>query len=447
MKNLLKYILLPSLLLVFMTACNTGEEIDVNYTPKVYANASSLEVTITDATDNAFNVNFTAAEEGVVYYALQLSDDSAPDAESIIRRDSGSMLNEKADLTEAVTFTREVTEAIYGAYDYTVYAVMTSVDGVPGNVVMANVVTPDTMDPEFLRDASSPAFETGDNNPFGDVSLMFSEPVFYQGGDITFTGYFTGRTIVVNDPAALTMGALSQTITEHGTFAQDDFMIVSWDEGTFKDNSGKSVAALTGFNYYFKTRLFTLAEQAYLMQGNYNYETVFWGALEGFYNGLYTNPALDFPESTGEIELVLDPEDAEGTTLLGFNLFKGFASIGEPEFLKLKVSTDGELAEIDNQASAITAGEPTEWGHWSFFGTMYPGFWDFDAGTIEHWNTLYGADSGSAIDDIDYNYTRIGTWDKKKSTSLQELKAKSAKRKQDILNGKSKEYKNAVLAY
>lgn len=453
MKYTQKFTGLLLLFLVIMS-CDTNNEVTgydrANYDYELPQSFSITE-NATAATDNSFEVTYTPTAVGTGYYVVLPGGSSEPTSTQVHNASVSGILqsgNFEVDATTPISLT--VDSDIYGGYDYDVYAIHKSSDDfISETVTMLSTTTIDTMDPEFLRDSSNPAFETGDNNPFGNVTLNFSEPVFYQGGDITFTGYFTGRTIVVNEPADITMSGLNQVITEHGTFAQDDFMIVSWDEGTFKDISGKSVAALSGFNYYFKTRLFTLAEQTYLMQGNYNYSTTFWGGLEGFYNGLFANPDLDFPASSGEYELVLDPEDADGLTLLGFNLFKGFASLGEPEYIKFKLSDDTQLAEMENrQPSAITAGEPTEWGHYSFFGMNFPGFWDLEAGTIEHWNTLYGVDSGSAIDDIDYIYTRINsTYDKNQNVSSQELKAKSAKRKQDILNGKTKQYKNAVLAY
>ena len=82
--------------------------------------------------------------------------------------------------------------------------------------------------------------------------------------------------------------------------------------------------------------------------------------------------------------------------------------------------------------SVITAGQATYWSHYGgdFFGIPFtdPGFYDFEAGTITHWVTLYGAD-GSTIDDIDYIYSRIGTYAKGGTSNMDEALNKSAELK------------------
>mgnify|MGYP000147370132 CR=1 FL=1 len=295
-KNILFYLTLA----IVLVSCKEDE---VNYTPKAYAPSPALTVATSNVTDNSFDVEYTAQADGVLYYAIQLSSAAAPDAEAVIRRNSGSIVNAKADLTSGTSWTYNMTKDIYGDYNYSIYSVMTSVDGIASSVVKTDVTTPDTAPPTFDRDNSDPAFTAGGVNPFAPVTLQFSEPVFYQGGDINITafdgGSGLGRKITVNSASALSMSGSTVTINTHGTFQQSDFNIVTWGPDTFKDKAGKSVAPLTGFGHYFSTRAFTAPEAALLMQGTYNYDVVFYGGLlENFYT---PNAALFLP-STGQFE-------------------------------------------------------------------------------------------------------------------------------------------------
>ncbi|MCG1035712.1 Ig-like domain-containing protein [Polaribacter sargassicola] len=444
MKINLKHIFYYFALAIVLVSCEKDE---VNYTPKEYAPAPGLSVSTSNLTDNSFDVDYTSDEDGVLYYAIQLASDAAPDAESIIRRTASSIVNNKADLTSGSTWSYTMDSDIYGAYDYSIYSVMTSVDGIATSVIKTDVTTPDTTNPSFLRDSSTPAFASADISPFTPLTLQFDEPVFYQGGNITFSAYDdgsgTGRTVLVSsNTSTITSSGTTITIDTHGTFQQDDFIIVTWDEGTFTDKSGKSVAALTGFDYYFSTRAYTLAETAYLMQGTWDYSTVFYG---GLLESIYVNNASLFLPDTGSVELTLDPTDPEGLTLLGINIFAPLIDYGyprEPEFFKIKLGEEGVLEVLDeNQTSGMpityTSGEPviSEWAPWSFFGSYYPGFYDFEGGTIDHWLQLIVSDDGTAIDDIDYIYTRVGTYAKSNSKTYKSLEKKNElmeeKRKQN----------------
>jgi hypothetical protein len=316
---------------------------------------------------------------------------------------------------------------IYGGYTYDVYAIHKSDDKlISETVTKVSVTTPDYENPMFLGDDSSPYFEQGNVNPFAPVTFTFSEPVFYQGGDITFSAFDSERTITVNDASTITTSGTSIIVNTHGTFEQDDFIIVTWDEGTFKDSSDKSVDALTGFSHYFSTRLFTAPEAAALMVGTYNYETVMYG---GQIEQYYTPRASLFLPRTGEFELKLDPSDPSGSTLLGINLFSPLNDYGfpAPVNLKIKFGEDGDLAILDEpQACGIPFGLSTTWRHYSFdLTTAVPGFYDVTAGTINHWLSLTITDTGEAFDDIDYNYTRVGTYARSTPQLQKDLKVRN----------------------
>ena len=423
-KNIFYYLTLA----IVLISCDQKEEVD--YTPKVSAMAPAITVSTSNVTDNSFDVEYTAQGGGILYYAIQLSSASAPEASSIIEQSSGSLVNLKADLTSSSALSYSMNTDIYGGYGYSIYSVMTSTDGIASSVIKTDVTTPDSADPMFLGDASSPAFQSGGISPFAPVTLTFSEPVFYQGGDITFQAFGSGRTITVNDASALSMSGASISVDTHGTFELDDFIIVSWADGTFKDNADKSVAALSGFSHYFKTRLFTAPEAAGLMVGTYNYEAVMYG---GNIEDVYTANAPLFLATTGEYELKLDPSDATGSTLLGINVFSPLVNYGyaAPANLKIRFGEEGVLAILDEaQTSGLPFSISTTWTHYSSgLTTAEPGYYDVTAGTINQYLSISVTDTNQTFDDIDYNYTRVGTYAKSTPKTQKELKAKREQHK------------------
>ena len=418
-----------------LSSCDTTNE--SGYVPADYAFPTTFTLSEDTATDNSFVVSYTSSSVGKGYYVSVPSGTAAPTSTQV-HAGSGFLQsgNFAVDGSTATAITLDTD--IYGGYDYDVYAIHKSGDNfISETVTKLTVTTPDTEDPVFLGEDSDPSFTAAGISPFAPVNFTFSEPVFYQGGDITFTAFGSGRTITVNDPSALSKSGTSITVDTHGTFEQDDFIIVTWADGTFKDNSGKSVAALGGFSHYFSTRLFNVPESAFLMQGTWEYRTVFYGALGGFYSA---NASLFLPD-TGTFELKLDPSDPEGLTLLGINIFAPLADVGfptEPAFMKIKIGPNGELAVLDApQTSGINGGGVFEWTHWSFFGTPYPGFYDVSAGEIIHWLQLVSVASGAAIDDIDYEYTRVGTFAKADATTVKNLEKRN-----QLLKNKATAYKS-----
>lgn len=432
MKINIKKIIGVILLATLIYSCDTNNEV-TGYDPANYNYSLPQTFTIDAPTattlDNSFIVNYTPSTEGKGYYAVVAAGTPAPTSTEV-HSGNGFMQSGNFNVDGSTPVNISVTNNIYGSYNYDVYAIHKSNDNfISETVTKLSVTTPDTANPVFLKAESSPAFQSADISPFAPVTFNFSEPVFYQGGDITFTafdsGSGSGRAITVNDASAISMSGTSITVNTHGTFEQDDFIIVTWADGTFKDNSGKSAAASAGFNHYFSTRAFTVPEMAFLMQGTWNYSTVFYGGLSGF----YTANASFFLADVGQIELKLDPSDPTGSTLLGVNIFSPLNQLGsptEPDNLKIRLGDDGELIPLDaKQPSGINGGGVFEWTHWSFFGNPFPGFYDFDAGTINHWLQLVSATSGAAVDDIDYNYTRVGTFAKNTQQSVKNLEKRN----------------------
>lgn len=420
-------------LATLLYSCDTTNE--SGYIPEVYTSPTTFTI-VEDASataDNSFAITYTPSTSGSAYYAVLPTGSPAPTSTQVHSLSSSFQQAGTFDVDGTTPVDIIVDSNIFGSYTYDVYAIHKSTDNfISETVTKLTVTTPDTSDPSFLKEESDPAFTSADISPFAPVTFAFDEPVFYQGGDITFTafdgGSGTGRTIIVNDPAALTASGTTITVNTHGTFQQGDFIIVSWDAGTFKDNAGKEVAELSGFEHYFSTREYTLPEIAFLMQGEWDYATQFYGGLTNFYSG---NAALFLPD-TGQFELTLDPSDPSGTTLLGINIFSPLKELGFPaaqDNLKIKLGPDGVILELDENQTAgipLQSGAATEWQAWSIFGSTFPGFYDLDGGTINHWLTLIIADTGDAIDDIDYNYTRNGAFARSNTKTFNSLEKKNS---------------------
>jgi hypothetical protein len=434
-----------------LSSCDTTNE--SNYTPEAYDAPASLTLTenATATTDNSFEVVYASSSLGKGYYAVVASGTTAPTS-SQVHSGTGFIKsgNFNVDVTTPTTIT--VDSDVYGAYSYDVYGIHKSSDSfISETVTKLTVVTPDTAAPVFNGDTSSPSFQSGGISPFAPVTFNFSEPVFYQGGDITFTGFSSGRIITVNAADALTINGPNVTVNTHGTFEQDDFIIVTWAEGTFKDNSGKNVAGLSGFAHYFKTRLFTAPEAAALMVGTYNYETVFYG---GFLEGFFTVNASLFLPSSGEFKLELDPSDATGTTLLGVNVYSPLANYGyfANENLKLKFGAEGALEILDEAQGANGLGEfagttaDVTWGPYIANAvTALPGFYDVTSGNITQYLSLLVKDTGYIIDEMDYIYTRVGTFAKPSFEELEKKNAFLQKKRAQYDTYEKVEYKNLKI--
>lgn len=300
MKNILKNISVLAFIVGLMVSCADNFQ-DIDYTPKEYANAPSLDLsTSTDldvdgvtVLESSFRANFSSAGDGVAYYAVYPGGTGSPDVEGIIRQNASSFGSGSVNLTNGTTSTEIIDNGVNPGYSYDVYAVMTSVDGIAGPMRMTSFTTPDSTNPLFLPDASSPGLFAAGISPFlTSVTLSFSEPVFYQGGDITFDGFFEGSQVVLGSAnfVASTDGSTDLTFTTTDMWGVDDFMIGSFDAGTFVDNVGLEVEALGGIDYYFSTRTLTTEEKIELyLSGPYDYTIDdFSGTVPVVPDGQYT---------------------------------------------------------------------------------------------------------------------------------------------------------------
>ena len=414
MKNILKNIGVLALIVGLIVSCAENFQ-DIDYTPKNNAAASSLDLSTSNDLDvdgvtvleSSFRVNFSSAADGVAYYAIYPGGSGSPDVEGIIRQNASNFGSGSAAITSGTTSTEVIGTGVNPGYSYDVYAVMTSVDGVAGPMKMASFTTPDTTAPVFVPNESSPfgPCPCADLvSPFlTSVTLNFSEPVFYQGGDVTFEGFFDGVQVVVGAAnfVASTDGSTDLTFTTSDMWGVNDFMIGTFDAGNFIDNVGLEADALGGFDYYFLTRPLTFVENIELnLTGNYDF-TLAQGVFSG---GI---PAA------GEYVV-----SSNGDELTVINTLA--TALGEDNEHVLRVGDDdgsgiGFLFLVPNpQRSSpgfwASNGLPAMYWHawYDYAVPSLAGFYDFNTGEFEYWLDLAdeeGYTGGWYLGDFVYNFT------------------------------------------
>ncbi len=410
MKNNIYKIGVLFMLIAVTFSCNDN---DVNYTPKEYAQPSNLTIAASNITDTSFDFSFTAAQDGVVYYAVQLSSDPAPNAEAIIRRNSSSLINDKLDLVSNATETVNASGGVYGGYDYTVYAVMTSVDGIASEVKSEGLQTSDTMDPEFLPDNSVPGNGTGFYDPTGtNIFLNFSEPVFYNAGDVTLTGTRSGEIIVISSGFSQVQNVFIGF--SPGLLVEDEVYVVTFDADTFRDVSGKPVAE-TGFGAYF------WATDDYSTE--YELSQLFGGVTSKDFDYVLTDnvgfAGFGFPiPLTGTYTVNLDGDKSEFFNAVGQTFrddsyaFKvryeaiGGNDLDGPETIGLI------FLEPNPQPSFLSTGGGTIdlfWNAWFDFALSdLTGFYDYSNGKIDvdvDFGDYNGFNGSNYFGDLLYDYT------------------------------------------
>lgn len=420
MKKLLYISVSAAVLALAITSCNTNDDGSSYYKPAEYVFNDEFTIKIDNqsVTDNTANAIYTPTAIGKGHVAVLRADQPAPSATTIFSKNyKGAKIDTIStfdfDVTKDTPYTVEI-EGLYGDYDYTLYAIHETVDGfITEQPLSLTFTTVDTQDPTFFKDKSTPKNDSVAVSPFDPITLEFSEPVYYEGGDIIFTGA-KGRVVTINDKASVEIKNNAVIIKEHGTFPQSDKISVTWADGTFKDKAEKNVAALNNGEYSFKTRAFTTKEIASLMVGEYNYTTTFNGSLEQYHTNQSSNG--DYPTPTGKFELTLDENDAEGTTLLGINIFSGEGA-SEPQKFKITLDTDGKIKVPEsNVMSAITIDDindnpqATEWGSHILNQVLDAGTYDLENGSVVHKKALFITGTSNIYDQLEYNYTRIGTY-------------------------------------
>ncbi len=406
MKNILKNIGVLALIVGLIASCAENFD-DIDYTPKNYAAASSLDLSTSNDLDvdgvtvleSSFRVNFSSAADGVAYYAIYPAGSGSPDVEGIIRENASNFGSGSAALIGGTASTEVISTNVNPGYSYDVYAVMTSVDGIAGPMKMASFTTPDSTTPMFLPDSSDPSLFAGGLSPFlTSVTFNFSEPVFYQGGDITFDGFFEGSQVVLGAAnfVASTDGSTDLTFTTSDMWGVDDFMICSWDAGNFVDNVGLEVAALGGFDYYFSTRPLTFEENIELnLTGTYDYTIGdFSGTIPMVYDGQYT-------------------VTNDGDKLKVLNAASDYYDIDNDFILRLENDDDGDgigilFLEPNPTQSIYNSGDLYWHPYFDFFYAGYAGEYNFNTGEFYYWMDFadeLGWDGGFYLGYFAYNFT------------------------------------------
>jgi len=387
MKNIYKNIGVLVLIVGLIASCAKNFD-NINYTAKDYTPASSLDLSTSSDLDvdgvtvleSSFRVNFSSTADGVAYYAIFPAGSGSPDVEGLIRESASSFGSGSSAITGGSTTTEVISTGVNPGYSYDVYAVMTSVDGIAGPMKMASFTTPDNTAPLFLPSDSSPSAcpcaET--TSPFlTSVTLKFSEPVFYQGGDITFEGYFDGAIVVLGAAnfVASTDGTTDLTFTTSDMWGVDDFMIGSFNAGTFADNVGLEVDALGGFDYYFLTRPLTFAENIELnLTGTYDYTIDDYSA---------TIPM----EYDGQYEVTND-----GDEIKVINAASDYYGIDNDFIMRLEEDLDGDgfgflfLVDSPHQSIYTAGGTQLYWHpYFNYLFTNVAGEYNFNTGEFYYW--------------------------------------------------------------
>jgi len=254
-KNIIGIVAFVSLIF----SCDTNDEI-TGYVPASYTQPQSFTLTVdaATATDNSFEVTYTPTASGKGYYVVSTASSGAPTSTQVHSGSAAGLLQSGSfdvDGSTPVKFT--VDTDLFGGYEYKIYAIHKSDDDFISEATkVESFTTPDTMDPVFSPGNSVPTNATGFYDPTStNVFLNFSEPVFYNAGDVTLTGTRSGENIVIS-------GGFSQVQNvfigfNPGLLVEDEVYVVSFDADTFRDVSGKPVAEAAFGAYFWATDDYT----------------------------------------------------------------------------------------------------------------------------------------------------------------------------------------------
>ena len=244
MKRILTYVTM----LTLAVACNDlyGPE----ETPLTPDKAGSIEISISDVTDNSFKVTVSPASESS-YYAYLVDEAAAAvelDAAKLYEVKYSSVAQGNVKWTkENPSYTFEV--AAKPNTTYQVYAVAGSPMGNPGDIAVKSVKTSDVVNPVFA-DYATAEDETS-------VQLLFSEDVAVAG-DLTVRYFkrWTATNDIFNDQEAGCVTVPASDIAVSGKIAAATisgipagaYYTIAWGEGAFVDMAGNKVAAMeSGF--------------------------------------------------------------------------------------------------------------------------------------------------------------------------------------------------------
>lgn len=387
-------------------ACESPEG-ETNYTPAEYASPKSFTIAIdaTSLTETSSELIYTPTATGTGYFVVTTAGSATPTSTQVHDGSaSGLVQSGSFDVDGSTPVVSALDTDLMPGYSYKVHAIHQSTDNfISENVVSTSFTTPDTTAPMFLPGDSVPSLFESDLSPFlTSVTLAFSEQVFYQGGDITFEGFFDGAIVVLTaaDFDASTDGTTALTFTTSDMWGVDDFMIGSFAAGNFVDNVGLEVAELGGFDYYFSTRALTFAENIELnLTGLYDYTIDdFSGTIPMIYEGQYvvTN---------------------DGDQIKVLNAASDYYGIDNDFVFRVQNDDDGDgmgfLFLVDNPTQSIYNSGTLYWH--PYFGDIFTGVageYNFNTGEFYYWMDFadeLGWQGGFYLGYFAYNFTPANT--------------------------------------
>lgn len=253
----IKYSLLASLFLsVLMVGCYDEEA----YTPVAMLPAPTAEITLTDVEDESFVVNVTSSADG--YISIVVTDDVtavAPDGESLYKQLESGIYNTYAEVEAGASLSWTVGD-INPNTMYKVFAVCGNPDGVVSEVVSAEILTSDKVNPELDADAMSPG--AGASGIAADEAFVLTFNEMVKLGDapvFTLVYYYEDVTTVVPVENIVVAGntvTVKQTYTPH----PGEIIFLSVADGSVTDLVGNPAdgfetgvvdGAIEGFAYWF----------------------------------------------------------------------------------------------------------------------------------------------------------------------------------------------------
>ena len=205
--------------------------------------AGSVEIQIDTLGDEAltFTVAPTAAETSYYSYLVAEGPAQAVDSVSLYQCKYSGLAKGTCKASDVPSKT-VVLEGLAPNTPYTIYAVAGSPQGIPGSVVVKEVVTTDQVT-IAITSFSAPNDST--------VVLSFSEAVSLGQGEITATYYSSVPSVAAEGVLAaesVTVAGNTATVTFAG-LPSGAYFAVSYTEGTFTDSANNKISAFTsGYN-------------------------------------------------------------------------------------------------------------------------------------------------------------------------------------------------------
>ena len=253
--NKKNYILALIALFVLAIGFSSCEEED-DYTTD-YNTGTPPTVTLTVVADstNDFGtyINVSTNQDGIIWWAaVPASEEASPEGYEFVLDEIDNYTSGHIEVGASTDSLFHVD--LFQGNAYTIYAVATNAAGQSGDVVSSAVTTTDESAPYVA--AYSPAFQSAGVEINTETVLTFNEPIkeYVEGKVVELWGYNSSYDEIITSDNIIISG---NTVTiKHSTlYPYNDFIIHNIDEGAFLDYSGNGSVAISGFSYYYKTKV------------------------------------------------------------------------------------------------------------------------------------------------------------------------------------------------